>query len=196
MFEKKTETKEETITIPVDKVRKKTSSGGKWILNEKDELVFRNVINTKVFDEVLRTWVEQKETIEDLTPKDRHWLKTIQDSIIIKKIVPSRTQIDCKDTLFFMRTLQYRIREELRYHYLHKEENSRKIYLKDFKTSVCFECPKSNSTYVTVQVVEDKPITKDEILKLYEKGVIGAVYDDVKQIGDETVYQKTVYAKN
>ena len=37
MFENKKETEEETITIAVDKVRKKVSSGGKWILNTKDQ---------------------------------------------------------------------------------------------------------------------------------------------------------------
>lgn len=193
LFDKK-EKEEKKVTIPASKLRVKESSSGKYVLDEKDKLVFRKVTIKKVFDEVLRVWIEQEPETEDLTPEEMSWHKEIVDNIIVKKLIPSKTQLKGFDVIFFLQKLQYKIREELKYYYLTREERSRKIYLKNFENSVLFECPKNSGPYHLVEVKEERAITKDEILKLYKEGKISEVYSDVIEHGKERLYKKQVFA--
>jgi hypothetical protein len=193
MFDKKPK-EEKKIEIPVSKLRVRESSGGKYVLNEKNQLVFRKTTIKKVFDPVLREWIEQKPEIEDLTPEQMNWTKKIEDCLVIKKLVPSRTQLDGVDAIFFLQRLEYKIRDEMEFVYLTREEKSRKIYLKDFETSVCFQCPHNSGPYHLVEILEERPITKSEILKLHKEGKISDVYSDVLEHGKQKLYRKDVFA--
>jgi len=192
MFDKK-EKEEKKIEIPVSRVRTKESSGGIYVLDSKGRVVFRKTINKKVFDEVLRAWVDLPEETEDIPVSEMNWTKKIVDSVVIKKLIPSQTKLDGIDAIFFLQRLEYKIRDEMTYYYLTREKHSRKIYLKNFMSSVCFPAPHNTNEYCLVEILEERPISKDEIRKLYKEGKISEVYSDVIESGKERLYRKDVY---
>ena len=195
MFGKNKEETKPTPVIPEGDLRIRKSSGGKFALNKKNELVFRKTIETKVFDPVLRAWVKQKPVTQEIPVQEMHWEKEILDNIVVKKLVPSRTQIDGVEALFFLQTLVYRVRPELKYVYLQREERSRKIFLKDFDTGICYQAPHTTNQYIFVETIDTKPISKDQVLELYESGKISDVYSDVLETGEGPLYKKQVYVK-
>lgn len=192
MFDKKPK-EEKTVEVPVSKLRTRESSGGIYVLDSKGRVVFRKTTNKKAFDEVLRVFVDLPEKTEDIPVSDMGWTKKIVDSVVIKKLIPSQTKLDGVDAIFFIQRLEYRIREELKYYYLTREEKSRKIFLKNFMSSVCFPAPHNTNEYCLVEIKEERPISKDEIRKLFKQGKISEVYSDVIEHGKERLYRKQVY---
>ena len=192
---KKEENKETEAKIPENNLRVRESSGGKYALNAKDELIFRKVSEKKVFDPILRQWIKQKPVTQEIPISDMHWHKEILDNIVVLKKIPSRTTIDGIETLFFLQEIVYRVRHELTYCYLHRESRSHKIFLKDFDTSICYQAPHTTNQYVIFETVNTKPVDKATVIKMYQEGKISDVYADVIDINGEKVYKKQVYVK-
>lgn len=192
----KEEKKEEVVNpIPENNLRVRKSSGGKYALNSKNQLVFRKISQKKIFDPILRTWVKQKQVTQEIPISEMNWQKELIDSLVVRKLIPSRTHIDGMDVLFFLQTIRYRVRPELKYVYLQREERSRKIFLKDFDTSICYQCPHTTNQYVFVETIDTKPISKAEVMKLYQNGQISDVYADVIDSNGKKLYKKQVYVK-
>ena len=192
MFDKKEKIETETKQVlPEGEYREKESSGGKYALNAKNELVFRKTTQKRIFDHVLRVFVKQKPTTEEIPIRDMNGHKEIFDNIVVKKILRSRTEINGFEALFFLQEIVYRVRHELKYVFLQREERSRKIYLKDFDTSVCYQCPHSSNQYVIVETINTKPVDKDTVIKMYQEGKISDVYSDII----DGVYKKEVFTR-
>ena len=120
LFDKNKPKTEEKVNDALTRFKHKT---GKFVLNEKNEVVLREVILTETFNKITHEWQEEKPETKDTPIKELGWVKKLEDYIVLKKVVPSRTTYKGFDTLLFLKKITYEIRDDQPYVYLKREGN-------------------------------------------------------------------------
>ena len=170
---------------------------GTFALNEKGEVVLREAITTETYNKTFHSWTKNKKTYIETPVTKLGWTKKLEDAIVLKKIVPSRTDYKGFDVLLFLKKITYEVREDKPYTFLQKVENkqSRKIALRNFNTGITSFVPSNSNDQVKVTENENKPTTKEKVLEMYEQGIISEVFDSEETVNGEKIYKKQVYVK-
>jgi hypothetical protein len=190
MFDKKEKTKNKPVEKE-DNVRTKTSYSSRFARTPDNKVVLEKTPIHRIFDNVTHSWKKSKGEPTLIPVEKLGFSKSLDSQILVKRVIPSLDTMDGTQELYYLQKIRYQVLERYYWVYLKREGN--KIFIKDFMTSVTFECPKTSSDYVDVTKDSGRRIEQKEMMELAKAGKLDGVYNKVLDTQEGQIYGHQVY---